>query len=591
MKKSIKKSGQKIIKKLSRASQKTAEKSKEHVKKHIFRRISNVRNVRLWVLEWMLLVTVIILFSVIQNIWYRNSYETEVFVAGGSYSEGTLGSINSMNPLYAATNSEKTLAKLMFSSLLAPDTSGNLGNSLASSVNVDTTGKIWTIKLKDNLKWSDGEALTAEDVVFTTDLLKNPAAKTTISTNFTNVKITSTDDRTVVFTLPTVYSAFTETLDFPIVPKHILGDVEAGLLYENAFSTNPIGSGPFVLNALQKNSTGQTVYLNRNTSYFKRSTYLSTFALRTYSSVDDIVSALNRAEINASADIGEVAAEDSVDTASIYERQAPLNGGVFAFLNTDSPVFGKTKVRQAFQYGVDMSAVRQGIVEDQALDFPILRRQMPELTFPESPVFDRDSATRLLSEAGFTTTDSKLLDSEGNPVTVNISVLSTGVLPTIANRISEQLTALGFQVSVNEFVASEATVDFFTAVVRPRDYDVLIYEIDLGIDADPFAYFSSTNATETGMNLSNYRNSLVDDLLLSARTTMNTDLRKAKYETFLKYWQNDAPAVGIYQSSLNYYYTKNTRIFSENNALTHAIDRFADISDWATEKSLRNRTP
>ncbi|MFV0485184.1 MAG: peptide ABC transporter substrate-binding protein [Candidatus Saccharimonadales bacterium] len=591
MKKSIKKSGQNIIKKLSRASQKTAEKSKEHVKKHIFRRISNVRNVRLWVLEWLLLVTVVILFSVIQNIWYRNSYETEVFVSGGGYSEGTLGTINSMNPLYATTNSEKTLAKLMFSSLLAPDASGNLGNSLAKHVDVDATGKIWTVTLKDSVKWSDGEDLTAEDVVFTANLLKNPAAKTAVSVNFANVKIENTDDYTVVFTLPTVYAAFTETLDFPIVPEHILGSVEPGLIYENAFSTSPVGSGPFTLNALQKNSTGQTVYLNRNQSYFKGETYLSTFTLRTYSSVDDIVTALNRAEVNASADIGEISSEDDVSAATIYERKTPLNGGVFAFLNTDSPVFGKTKVRQAVQRGIDMSIVRQGIVEDQAIDFPILKRQMPNLTFPESPVYDKGAAARLFTEAGYTNTNNQLLDSEGNPVTISISVLSTGVLPEIANRLSEQLTALGFQVTVDEFVASEATQDFFTAIVRPRSYDILIYEIDLGIDADPFAYFASAGAVETGMNLSNYRNSLVDDLLLSARTTMNGDLRKAKYETFLKYWLNDAPAIGIYQSSLNYYYTKNTRIFSENSALTHAIDRFADVSDWATEKSIRNRTP
>lgn len=606
MKTSIRKSGQKIIKKLSRASHKTAEKSKEHVKEHIFKRIGNVRSVRLWVLEWLLLVTVVILFAVIQNIWYRNSYETEVFVAGGGYSEGTLGAINSMNPLYATTSSEKTLAKLMFSSLITPDASGHLGNSLASDVSVDTTGKVWTVTLKENLKWSDGTPLTAADVVFTTDLIKNPATKTTIATNFQNVKITSTDERTVTFTLPTVYAAFTETLDFPIVPKHILGAVEPSLIYENAFSTNPIGSGPFTLNALQKNSTGQTVYLNRNTSYFKDDTTLATFTLRTYSTTADIVNALNRAEITASADIGELTTGDTdINANTIYERKTPLNGGVFAFMNTSTPVFSKVKVRQAVQRGIDMTTVRQGIVEDQPLDFPILARQMPSLTFPDAPVYDKDTATRLLAEAGYKpATDAQLqaedapevqagqlLDADGNPVIISISVLSTGVLPEIATRLSEQLTALGFQVTIDEFDATDATQDFFTAIVRPRSYDILIYEIDLGIDADPFAYFASSAATETGMNLSNYRSSLVSDLLLSARTTMNSDLRKAKYESFLKYWLNDAPAIGIYQSTLNYYYTKNTRIYSENNTLTHAIDRFADIANWATEKSIKNRTP
>ncbi|MDR3298201.1 MAG: ABC transporter substrate-binding protein [Candidatus Nomurabacteria bacterium] len=591
MKKSIKKSGQKIIKKLSRASHKTAEKSKEHVKKHIFQRVSNIRNVRLWVFEWILLVTVVILFSVIQNIWYRSSYESEVFVSGGGYSEGTLGAINSMNPLYASTNSEKTLSKLMFSSLLAPDTSGHLGNSLAKSVSVDNTGKIWTVTLKDDVKWSDGAALTAEDVIYTINLIKSSAAKTTVATNFTNVKIAAPDDTTVVFTLPTIYAAFTETLDFPIVPKHLLGNIEPGLVYENDFSTNPIGSGPFTLNAMQKNPTGQTLHLSRNPNYFSGAPTLANFTLRTYSKPSEIAAALNRAEINASADLGTLSNKADLNTATIYERKAPLSGGIFAFLNTDSLILSSTKVRQAIQRGVDMAVVRQGTTEDQALDFPILKRQIPDLKFPEMPVHDTAAAIKLLTDAKYQLTEGQLFDPTGARASLTISVLSAGILPEIATRLSEQLAELGFEVTIDEFIAEEASQDFFTAVILPRSYDILIYEIDLGLDADPFAYFDSANATATGMNLSNYRNSIVDDLLLSARTTMNSQLRKAKYESFLKYWLNDAPALGIYQSSLSYYYTKNTRIFSENNVLTHSLDRFADVTYWATEKSTRNRTP
>ena len=76
--------------------------------------------------------------------------------------------------------------------------------------------------------------------------------------------------------------------------------------------------------------------------------------------------------------------------------------------------------------------------------------------------------------------------------------------------------------------------DFIGSVVTKRNYDILIYEIDLGADPDLFAYYHSSQASQSGLNLSNYKNSLIDDLILGARETTDESLRLAKYETFLK---------------------------------------------------------
>ena len=119
----------------------------------------------------------------------------------------------------------------------------------------------------------------------------------------------------------------------------------------------------------------------------------------------------------------------------------------------------------------------------------------------------------------------------------------------------------------------------------------MIYEIDLGVSADPFVYYSSTQASEAGWNFSNYKNGLADDALLSAHTTTDKKLRKIKYESFLKYWKNDVPAIGIYRSTLNYYFMQNRRIYSEDMHLTDKLDRFADVRHWASEKKAVNMTP
>ena len=133
--------------------------------------------------------------------------------------------------------------------------------------------------------------------------------------------------------------------------------------------------------------------------------------------------------------------------------------------------------------------------------------------------------------------------------------------------------------------------DFIVGVIRPRNYDILIYEIELGSDPDLFAYYHSSQTTENSLNLSNYSSTIASDAILAARGTMDQIVRDAKYETFLKAWVDDAPAIGIYQVNLSYFVNRNVRSFSEDLRLVTPNDRFNDVSFWATEKTNKNRTP
>ena len=91
--------------------------------------------------------------------------------------------------------------------------------------------------------------------------------------------------------------------------------------------------------------------------------------------------------------------------------------------------------------------------------------------------------------------------------------------------------------------------------------------------------------------MSNYKNQVVNDLLLSARSTMDSALRAAKYQKFLERWVEDVPAIGLYQTTLPYFVNRNVRAFSQENRLVTATDRFIDIENWATKKTVKNRTP
>lgn len=133
--------------------------------------------------------------------------------------------------------------------------------------------------------------------------------------------------------------------------------------------------------------------------------------------------------------------------------------------------------------------------------------------------------------------------------------------------------------------------EFLMGIIRPRNYDILLYEIELGSDPDLFAYYHSSQTTENSLNLSNYSSALASDAILAARSTMDQTIRDAKYEAFLKAWVEDVPAIGIYQVNLSYFVNRNVRTFSEDLRLVTPTDRFNDVSFWATVKTQKNRTP
>lgn len=576
MKPTTKKRGPKISERLEEFSERAREESREHIQEKIINRLPNAKRVRLLILEWCLLVIVIISLALTQAFWYRQSYSVQAYVDGGTYIEATIGRVSSLNPLFATTESEKVLSKLMFSTLSTIDYSGHVGLGLAASIVPDDTGKVWTVTIKDGLKWSDGEPITLDDVMYTVNLTKDSTINTSFSSNFAGVTMERIDN-TLVFALPSAYAEFDSTLNIPILPSHILADVNPGQLLEHSFSSQPVTSGAFKFNAMQNVSTEgeKIVYLAANPYYYKSEPMLNSFAIHTYSSLDDVATAVATGEVTATAALSSEYREQLPDDL-IYEKQTSLGSGVFAFLNTTSSLLSNVAVRQAIQKGVDMSAIRSVLGYEYPLNYPLITSEINLDEYPELPAHDLTAAREEINSAGVT------------GQTLRLTTISTGYFPNLAEQWKQQLEQLGFKVDLSIYDPGQ---DFIVNVIRQRNYDILLYEVELGADLDLFAYYHSSQASATGLNLSNYANALVDDLILSARTTMSVTGRAAKYETFLRRWVTDVPAIGIYQVSLVYYFNKNVRSFSEDDTLIYATDRFVDVEYWAVNRAAKNRTP
>lgn len=574
----LRKRGQRFIRKFSRATTKASEEGKEHIKENLFARLAHIGNVKLLVFEWGLLVAALVMLAVAQAFWYAGTYSEDVFSEGGSYTEATLGEVNSMNPLFATTNSERVLSQLMFGTLATNDYSGHPGIGLASSITASEDGKVWTVKLRDNLKWSDGEPITVEDVLFTVDLIKNPRVNTVYDSNLSRVSAKISEEQAVVFTLPTTYADFISALDFPILPKHVLSDVDPETLNEHAFSKSPVTSGAFSFNALQSTSRSdeQVYYLSNNKQYYHGSPLLNSFAIHTYPSKESIIDALNTGAVTATAELQETDAA-SITAGQFIEKNSSLNSGAFIFFNTKNALLKNATVRAAIRQGIDIERMRAESPNTVRLDYPLLKSQIQLENYPKIPARDVESAKATIAE-----------QKGDNAGALQIVTVNSGHLPAIANDLAEELRNLSLEANV---VTYDETPEFITNTIAMRNYDILVYEIELGSDPDLLPYYHSSQASSGGLNLSNYRNFLVDDLLLGARDTTDKKLRIKKYESFLEYWVNEAPAIALYQVNMTYYYNQNVRTFGDDVRLVTPLDRFSDVTDWATSKSTKNKTP
>ena len=566
--------------------------TQRHASRFILRRIENVRLVMTEIMIWLAAIALLIAGLGIQYSWNSQGSKKDGAKSGGVYVEGVIGNISTLNPLLAASEPEQAVSRLLFSSLYNYDVTGALHTDLAESMTVKDD-KVYTIKLR-NAAWHDGKKLTAEDVVYTINLIKNPQVRSPLRVNWLDISARAIDDSTVEFMLPAVYAGFSHALTFPVIPKHILQSVSPSSMREADFSSNPVGSGPFAVKRVQTSeSTSSTdvVRMEPNTKYYGAVSTLSRLELRAYGNESLLVKAVNSGEVSAASGLS-LSAADNIKSKQYSTKHWLLNKGVYLLMNNRSQTLQDARVRRALRYATDTSSIRATVGDNVArLDTPILQSQIAQ-RLPAAPDYNLDKAKALLKEAGWTYNQGQWKGKDGRPLAVAVTTSSgRDEYKKIVDALKQQWSRLGVDVQLREIDTSSTTTSFVQSVLQPRDYDALLYELELGADPDVFAYWHSSQASASGYNFANYSNRTVDNDLVGGRSRTNSALRAAKYIQFVNQWLNDAPAIGLYQSVGSYVLNNGASIVEPRGSLNTMNDRYADVTTWSTGKASVYKTP
>lgn len=566
-----------------------------HARKFIVGRLDSIRSVRRHVIGWLVLVGILILAVAGQFIWFQRSYQTAAAATGGTYAEGMMGPIGTLNPLYASSSAELSASRLIFSSLYNYDTSGHLQGDLAESMSIDSTQTTYTVKLRPDARWHDGTRLTANDVAFTVDLIKNPQtqARPALSVSWRSVTAKVIDDRTIEFKLPVIYAAFPHALTFAVLPQHILNDVPPAMIRENTFSQAPVGSGPFVFRNIQTsdtNSLEKVVSMAANSKYYKGAPRIGHFDLHAYATQDHILQALRTGEVSAATDV--MPSDSSqIDEHNYTVSARPINDGVYAIFNTASDILKDKAVRQALRLGADTSAIRHSLpLTPPALDLPFLDGQVAASDLPHAPKTDTAKAAADLDAAGWKL-DGTVRKKDGRELALSVVTTKNSQYEKALQALSNQWRALGVKVNARIVDTSDPTTNFFQDTIQQRNYDVLLYELEIGADPDVYSYWHSSQLGTSGYNLANYSNPVADAALVSARARLEPDLRASKYRAFAKQWLDDTPAIGLYQAVMPYVANRSISATDPGAHLVSAQDRYTDILYWNVQTRAVYKTP
>lgn len=581
-------------KKLIKRRVKRAEKvTRKHARKFILKRIEKAREVQRKIVFWVVLVGVIIACSALQLIWFRSGYVTTAPADTGIYIEGMVGQIKSLNPIFATTDAEESLSQLMFSRLFKYDTSGVVGFDLVDSMTVSQNGLEYVFKLREDALWQDGEKLSADDVLFTFELLQNPSTRSSL-TGWSEIKISKVDSHTVKFVLPSVIGPFKSALaSVPILPKHLLSDIEPNKIRESAYSSAPVGSGPFKINLVSDIdlvNNRRAVLMDRFENYYGGSAHLEKFQLQTYADSSSLLKGIINGEVLAA-----VGLDDSdmkkLSKANYELSTKSINTGTYAIFNLKREMFSDQKVRKSLQLATDTAALREIFsFKPESLDNPLMNSQLGN-DIPQADKFDLERAKNLLDSSGWKLDgSSNIRKKDGKELTISIITIK-GSYEQVADKIVSQWSKLGANLSVAVYNPSDASQNFVQDIIQPRNYDVLIYPIFVGGDPDVFAYWHSSQANSAGYNFSNYSSTAANALLDSARSRTEPNLRRLKYIQFSRQWQADVPAIGLYQNVMNYAHTKSSVAFGQKNNIPSLENRFSDVKYWYVSTKPVYKTP
>lgn len=450
-----------------------------------------------------------------------------------------------INPLYVVDQTSFDIQQALYSPFFEI-VKGKLfyGNGLLESVTANSDSSAFTLKLKPNLKWHDGQPITADDIVFTMNTLidknQNVPYQSYGYIDGKAVTAKKVDNLTAVITLPKSSAGFLGGLSqIYCIPKHIYQNVSN--IGKSALNNDPIGSGPYKFKSY---TPGQSFVVQRFDDYFDGKPHLETITFKIVKNASTADASLASGDINA-----RLISSTEYDTVNKSGKVNIYNydsGRVNALsFNQNKSALQDVRVRQAIAYALNKEELTQFAFVSNQFATPAYSIFTPDTSYYDANLtkYDNDvsKAKQLLQQAG------------KSSLKLNILYISTDkTMESEATYIKQQLTQVGIDLEL--YPLDESTYKTKIKDTSTTDYDLLLHYYTLGEEPSLYADIMSGNSRS---NYSHVKDAALDALWQKGNSTSDTAAREKIYEEIQKRINENMYIYPIAYSKAFYAFDKN----------------------------------
>lgn len=544
-------------------------------------------------MRWQAIVAVSAILLILTLTGYTVFHTTTVVIPdyGGTYREGVAGNPSYINPLFSAYHDvDRDLVALVFNGLTYADERGQIQPDLADTWEISPDHLVYTFHLRQDVRWHNGTPFTADDVVFTTGVLRSPdfQGQPQLAELWQMVTVERIDRYTVRFILTEPFAPFLHYTTIGLLPAHLLQNVPIKQLASHPFNLHPIGTGPFKVSEV----TSRHAMLLANDDFYAGRPYLDKIEFLFYPDYPSVIAAYRRGEIHGIGCVPPEYLDEVLAEGKLQLYSAPLSGYGLVFLNLGQLIFQEKVVRQALLWGLDRQRIIDQILNGQAVPAhgPVMPFSWAYEAHAAQYTYDPVKATEILDQAGWVDADGDGVREKGD-LNLEFALLTNDdeTRIKIINEITRQWAEIGVRAIPQTAGVAGVVRDFLV----PRNYDAIFYEWQqLPTDPDPYPQWHSTQRLGMGQNFTGYNNEQADLIMEEARRTTDPVRRAALYRQLQSILAEDVPALPLYHPVYNYAVdarVQDVRI----GPMQDYCDRFRTVTEWYinTRKVIVSEAP
>ena len=481
-----------------------------------------------------------------------------------------ISSLDNLNPILSKNQNVQNITKLIYESLLSVTEDFRLENCLAVEWSkVEATSYI--IKLRENVKWHNGNDFLARDVKYTIEKIRELGNDSIYFNNVKNIQqVEIVGNNIIKLHLYEEEPFFEYNLTFPIICETFFGGEDIRNTQKNKI---PMGTGMYKINEVDLSSQielkANSNWWNINNSKYKT----EIITVKMYSSISEAYNAYKLGSLdlltiktdNIKENIGTI----GYNTKEYYGREFD-----YLALNTQSQALSNKEVRQAINYAINKQDIINSIYDGRCIeaDFPLSYGSYLYNKEKSDYEYNPDRAKQVLSNNGWSFTNKywqKKIEYSNVRLKLTLLVNSyNNQRVDTANKIKENLENIGIQVNI--LAVKDKTYDRY---IENKNYDIVITGVTVGLSPSLNRYFKDGN-------LANYTGDEARSILNEVKNISDTNRLLEKYNRLQSIYLEDRAYIGLFFNKETTIYNKNLSGLIEPNW----YNIFYNIDTWYRKK-------